>query len=138
MGRWSRILARLVRPGGRYVLLEGHPMAWVLDDDGERVGHPYFGPPEGLRISDEGGTYADMSASTVNNETVEFFHTLSDVLQSLVDAGFVVERFVEHPFTVFELWPWLEKRPGQTSTWWAPEGRPSLPLMYSVVARRSA
>ena len=61
---------------------------------------------------------------------------LSDVIQALIDAGFVLERFAEHPFTVFEMWPWLEERDGQTTTWWAPEGHPSLPMMYSLVARR--
>jgi SAM-dependent methyltransferase len=137
MARWAGILADLVRPGGRYVLLEGHPMAWVLDDAGEEVEQGYFGSPEGRRWRDAGGTYADMAAPTEHNETIEFSHTLSDVIQSLLDAGFVLERFVEHPFTVFEMWPWLEMTDGQTKTWTVPEGRPSLPMMFSVVARRS-
>jgi SAM-dependent methyltransferase len=136
MDRWAGILFQLTRPGGRYVLLEGHPMSWLLDDDGERVEHPYFGPPEGQRIRDDGGTYADMTAATVNNETIEFGHTLSGVISALLGAGFALERFVEHPFTVFQMWPWLEERPGQTRTFWAPDGRPTLPMMYSVVARR--
>ncbi len=136
MDRWAGILASLTRPGGRYCLLETHPMAWVLDDDGETVEYPYFPVAGGLRIADEGGTYADMSAPTTNNETLEFSHTLSEVVQALIDAGFVLERFAEHPFTVHELWPWLVKRDGQTATWWAPEGRPALPMMYSLVARR--
>ena len=136
MGRWAGILFELTRPGGRYVLLEGHPMSWVLDDEGEQVEYPYFSPAEGQRWADEGGTYADMTAATVNNETIEFNHTLSDVIGALVAAGFVLERFVEHPFTVFQRWPWLEERPGQTRTFWAPDDRPMLPLMYSVVARR--
>ena len=61
--RWAGILHTLTRPGGRYCLLEGHPMGWVLDDAGEKVEYPYFFVPGGERISDEGGTYADMSAS---------------------------------------------------------------------------
>jgi SAM-dependent methyltransferase len=137
MGRWAGILFQLTRPGGRYVLLEGHPFGWILDDDGERVERSYFGDREGHRFADEGGTYADLSAATTNNETIEWSHTLSDVVSALLGAGFVLERFVEHPFTVFQMWPWLEERPGQTSTFWAPEGRPTLPLMYSLVARRS-
>ena len=138
MARWAGILHDLTRPGGRYCLLEGHPMSWVLDDDGEKVEYPYFHVEGGERISDDGGTYADMSAETVNNDTIEFSHTLSDVIQALIDAGFVLEQFAEHPFTVFGMWPWLEERPGQTTTWWAPEGRPTLPMMYSLVARRPA
>jgi len=136
IARWAGILHALTRPGGRYCLLEGHPMSWLLDDAGEKVEHPYFFTPGGQRISDDGGTYADMSAETVNNDTIEFSHTLSDVIQALIDAGFVLEQFAEHPFTVFEMWPWLEERDGQTKTWWPPDGRPTLPMMYSLIARR--
>ena len=42
MARWAGILHAQTRPGGRYCLLEGHPLGWVLDDDGEKVDHPYF------------------------------------------------------------------------------------------------
>jgi SAM-dependent methyltransferase len=136
MDRWAGILSTLLRPGGRYCLLETHPMAWVLDDDGEKVEYGYFNVPEGERIVDDGGTYADMTAVTKNNETLEFSHTLSDVITSLLGAGFVLEQFAEHPFTVFRMWPWLEERPGQTKTFWAPAGRPTLPTMYSLVARK--
>jgi SAM-dependent methyltransferase len=137
MVRWAGILFQLTRPGGRYVLNEGHPMAWVLDDDGEQVAYPYFSPPEGQRFADA-GTYADLTAATVNNDTIEFPHPLSEVIEALIGAGFALERFVEHPYTVFPAWPWLEERDEPFRTWWAPEGRPSLPLMYSVVARRPA
>ncbi len=136
MARWSAILHTLTRPGGRYFLIEPHPMAWVLDDDGEKVAYGYFNVPEGERISDDGGTYADMTAKTVNNETIEFSHNLSDVITALLGSGFVLEQFAEHPYTVFPMWPWLEE--GEAKTWWAPEGRPAMPMMYSLVARKPA
>ena len=113
-------------------------MGWVLDDDGERVAYPYFSPRDGIRFADDGGTYADLSAETENNETIEFPHPLSEVVEALLGAGFVLERFLEHPFTVFPAWPWLEERDEPFRTWWAPDDRPSLPLMYSLVARRPA
>jgi hypothetical protein len=80
-------------------------LAWVLDDDGEKVAYPYFPTAGGLRIADDGGTYADLSAETSHNETIEFPHPLSEVIGGLLGAGFVLERFVEHPFTVFPMWP---------------------------------
>jgi len=136
MDRWAAILDTLLRPGGRYCLLEAHPLAWVLDDDGDQVAYDYFTVPEGERIADAGGSYADMTAATVNNETIEFGHTLSGVISSLLGAGFVLDRFAEYPFTVSPMWPWLEERAAPTRTFWAPEGRPSLPMMYSLVVRK--
>ncbi len=134
MGRWAGIIATLLRPGGRYFLLESHPLAWVLDDDGERVADGYFHDPGGHRWADEGGSYADLSAPTTHNETVEFRHPISDVVNALIGAGLTLERFDEHPHTVFPMWPWLEERDDRT--WWAPAGRDAMPMMYSLVARR--
>lgn len=137
LARWAAVLAALVRPGGRYVLLETHPLAWVLDDDGARVAYGYFHDPDGERIADDGGTYADLTAPTEHNVTIEFSHPLSDVVMALLGAGFALEHLAEHDTTVHQLWPWLEHEPGPPPTWRAPEGRPSLPMMFSLVARRS-
>jgi SAM-dependent methyltransferase len=134
LARWAGILEALLRPGGRGFLLETHPMASVLDDDGERVCFGYFHDPAGERIIDDGGSYADLSAETTSNETLEFSHTLSDVIAALLGAGFVLERFNEHPYTVHPMWPWLEER--DPRTWWAPGGRPALPMMYSLLVRK--
>ena len=51
MARWAEILLRAAPPGRSLLLLEGHPLAWVLDDDGEKVDYPYFADPAGHRIS---------------------------------------------------------------------------------------
>jgi SAM-dependent methyltransferase len=133
--RWAAILAALVRPGGRFFLLDAHPLAWVLDDAGEKVANTYFFDPAGDRLVDEGGSYADASASTTHNETLEFMHPTSEVITALVRAGFALERFDEHPYTLHQMWPWLEERGHRA--FWAPQGRPVLPMMYSLLARRT-
>jgi SAM-dependent methyltransferase len=133
LGRWATVVATLLRPGGRYFLVESHPMSWVLDDDGERVEYGYFFDPAGDRW-DDAGSYADLSAPTEHNATLEFRHPMSDVIRALLGVGLVLERFDEHPYTAHQQWPWLEERGYRA--WWAPEGRPAMPLMYSVLARK--
>ncbi len=55
IARWARVVAGLLRPGGRLFIREGHPMLWALDDvrpDGLlAVEYPYFerAEPIGLR-----------------------------------------------------------------------------------------
>jgi hypothetical protein len=60
---------------------------------------------------------------------------VSEVITALLGAGFVLEHFAEHPYAVHAMWPWLEERGHRQ--WFAPEGRPALPMMYSLMARRS-
>ena len=51
----------------------------------------------------------------------------------------MLERFVEHDFTVFQMWPWLEEARGPDEDVAGPGGTAdALPMMYSVVARRPA
>ena len=44
--QWARVVAALLRPGGRLHIREGHPIVWTLSDprpDGELViEYPYF------------------------------------------------------------------------------------------------
>jgi hypothetical protein len=56
------------------------------------------------------------------------------VISALIDAGLVLELLREHAQTTFERWPFLQKS-GRRG-WRMPEGRPRLPLMYSLRARR--
>src|SRR5690606_23334592 len=55
---WARIVAALLRPGGRLFLREGHPMLWTLDetrdDDLLVVEYPYFESGGPTRFEDEG------------------------------------------------------------------------------------
>ena len=58
--RWAAVVARLLKPGGRLFIREGHPVLWSLDDAADQlvVRYPYFETAEPL-VCDEGGTYVD-------------------------------------------------------------------------------
>jgi SAM-dependent methyltransferase len=129
--RWASVMASLLVPGGRFYLSEFHPFSWVFGDEGLDVAVPYFasGPLE----FDDPGSYADPDAATEHNRSIEWQHTLGDVVSALLDAGLVLELLHEHDFTLFARWPWLEKR--GRDEYHLPEGTPSLPLMVSLLAR---
>ena len=50
---WARVVARFLKPGGAFFVVDTHPFAYVFDDertDSElRVRYPYFPRPEPLR-----------------------------------------------------------------------------------------
>ena len=129
--RWARVMRELTAPGGRFYLAEFHPFSWVFGDDELDVQHPYFGGDG--QVWDEDGSYADDGAKTQNNRTISFEHGVGEVISALIGAGFTIEFLHEHEYTLFQRWPFLERRDG--GTYWMPEGRPPLPLMYSVGAR---
>jgi SAM-dependent methyltransferase len=132
IGRWAGVVADLLRPGGFLYLAEFHPFSRVFGDEDLTVTYDYF--QDAPEVWDEPGTYADLGAETVNNRTYEWLHTLGDVLNAVVDAGLTLESLHEHDYTLFPQWPFLKK--SGFDTYRLPEGTPSLPLMYSLRARK--
>lgn len=89
---WARNIARYLKPGGRSVLVEFHPVAWMYNNDFTHVEYAYFNRQ---RIEEvETGTYADTSA-VINLRSHTWNHSLSEVLTAVLDAGLRIDRFEE-------------------------------------------
>ncbi len=132
---WAGVVDALLRPGGALYLPEFHPFAMVFGERDLTVEYPYF-HDEPL-VLDEPGTYADVDAHTTNNRSYEWNHPVSAVVTALLDAEFTLELFHEHDYTLFPQWPFLERSEDRRS-YRLPAGMPSLPLMYSLRARKPA
>ncbi len=89
---WATNIERYLRPGGRLVFVEFHPVVWMFDNDFERVSYSYFNREP--IVEEEIGSYADRnSQSKLMSHT--WNHSLQDVLSAILNAGLRVERFVE-------------------------------------------
>jgi SAM-dependent methyltransferase len=135
LGRWAEVVSSLLADGGILYLAEFHPFTDVFADDDLTVDGGYFHDPAGVRIEDDGGTYADLTAPTTNNATHEWVHPISAVLGVVLGIGLRLEFFHEHDYTLFPRWPHLVAEPG--GVYRQPDGWPRLPLMYSLSARRA-
>jgi len=131
---WSDLVVSLLAGGGFLYLAEFHPFTDVFADESLTVESDYFHDPAGVRIADDGGTYADLAASTSNNATHEWAHPISEVLSALLERGLRLELFHEHDYTLFPRWPHLI--PAAGDLYLQPAGSPRLPLIYSLRARR--
>jgi SAM-dependent methyltransferase len=131
--RWAQVMADLTAPGGVFYLAEFHPLGEVLGDDDLTVERSYF-QEKGERW-DEPGTYVDFDAATTANVSYQWTHNLGDVVSAVIDAGLTVELLHELDYTLFPRWPFLVHDPAARA-YRMPAGRPSLPLMYSIRARK--
>jgi len=95
--RWARVVAGLLRPGGRLFMREGHPMLWTLSDprpDGLLVvEYPYF-ETDGVLFREE-TTYAG-TGTVASADQVGFNHGLGQIFTALADAGMTMTAFEEH------------------------------------------
>lgn len=130
--RWGETVARYLKPGGTFYLVEFHPLAEAMDEDGRTLRYPYFHSPEPLEM-EQRGSYADPE-SDLTHPAYFWCHTLGDVVSALASAGLRIEHLHEFPYSVYSVFPYLEERePGR---WWPRESAGSLPLMYSIRATR--
>ena len=137
--RWAGVVARLLAPGGRLFIREGHPMLWTLadprPDDLLVVDYPYFERPDPM-VFDEGGTYVETDVEFEHTLTHEWNHGLGEIVTALLDEGLHITSLVEHDSV-----PW-EALPGQMERVWADEwrliDRPwRLPHTYTLQAIRA-
>jgi SAM-dependent methyltransferase len=138
IARWARVVAGLLRPGGRLFIREGHPVLWTLDDprpDGLlAVEYPYFEREEAM-VFDEGGTYVDTDAVFTHNRTHEWNHGLGEIVTALMAAGMDLTGLVEHDSVPWDALPGQMERIGGGE--WRLADRPwRLPHTYTLQAIR--
>ena len=110
--RWASVVARLLRPGGRLFIREGHPMLWALDENvahGPIVGYPYFEQPEPL-VDEDDGTYVATDHVFTQNASATWNHGLGEIVTALLDHGLDLAGLTEHDSV-----PW-DALPGQMTS----------------------
>ncbi len=133
---WARVISHFVKKGGFFYIREFHPFAYVFDDEEgiqePRFKYPYFTPEKPLRF-EESSTYAD-SAELKTMVTYEWNHSISKIINSLIESGLHIDFFNEFPFTTWTPLPFLKKR--KDRRWVLPSNEDSLPLMFSLMASK--
>ena len=131
--QWAAVVAALLRPGGRLYVHDVHPLSDALADDDLVVEHTYFEEPEPY-IDDSGFTYTDGTYTLSIKRNYSWNHGVGETVTALIRHGLTLEWLQEHDYTSFARFPWLVHE-GHHFT--LPEGRPRIPLSFSLLARRS-
>lgn len=100
---WARVVARLLAPGGRFYLFEGHPLTWIFDQD---AAEPRLDPRYGDYFSEQAEAdqgWSDAYIGALDRPKAQLAvkyerqWTLGAVVNALIGAGLRVERLQEHP-----------------------------------------
>ena len=120
LGWWGRLIARLLKPGGVFYIMEEHPFAATLDGAEFRLRPDY--PYMHLSTPDH-----------EDGETYQWFWSLSDVVNSLIEACLSIGFLREYDYTFYQRTPYMESEDGR---WWRIPGY-KLPLMFTLMAHKA-
>lgn len=141
IAKWATVVAALLKPGGRFHITEGHPQAMIFSDDATqddmKIEYPYFEGSPPMRWTDT-TTYGGPGEVT-SPESVEWAHNMGAIIQALIDAGLVIDRFDEHKMLAWEFLPWMEPVEGRDGWVRFPEPLDrSIPLQFTIQAHKAA
>jgi SAM-dependent methyltransferase len=131
---WMAGAAMALRPGGKLVLVEFHPLYQMVDRvEPLELGFPYGGArPQRF---EEPGSYADPALVTTANVSIEYPHSLGEVVTAAATAGLVVREVGEHLDASLEGRNVLE--PSADGRYRLRVSGHELPVLMSVVAERA-
>ncbi|MEZ4521816.1 MAG: class I SAM-dependent methyltransferase [Thermomicrobiales bacterium] len=133
---WAGVVANHLQPGGRFVFLDGHPIAWVFkQDDVEdfEFEYGYFNSGRVFEFAED-GSYADAAENVANRDTREWHHRLEEIVNALIASGLRIDRIGEYPMLAWQMLPFMVK--GDDGWWRIPDGFLQLPLMLSIEASK--
>lgn len=144
---WAQGIYKVLRPGGRFVYVEFHPLVWSVDPSFKLAADDYFA--HGKTFSEPVNDYVAASGAALcpsgltegvkgfeNPHVAHSFQwTLADIVSALAQAGMRIETLREYPYlNGLKLWPELVEQEG--SRYVLPPGLASFPLMFGLAATR--
>lgn len=129
--KWAKVISHFLKPNGKLVFVEFHPVVWMFDDDFTKIQHHYHN--EKPIIEEYSGTYAAKDADIIS-DYIGWNHSLSEVFQSLMNNGLQIEYFNEYDYSNYNcLNEMIEFEPSKFRIKHLDN---KIPMMYSLVARK--
>ncbi len=131
LDRWADIVQYFLKPGGRLVMVDFHPVVWMFDEHFREVRYSYFNTE--TIVEQEEGSYADRDAA-IAYETVSWNHSTSELLQSLIDAGLILKNYREWDYSPYACF--RELREDAPGIYRIAHLDSKLPMLYGIIAAK--
>jgi len=98
---WASLISQYLKPNGRFIIAEFHPVVSMFNETFSCIEQSYFN--HNVILCQDQGTYADRNAP-ICNPSVEWNHSLSEILQALIDHHLqinVLQEFNYSPYDCF-------------------------------------
>lgn len=131
LDKWAKVISKFLKPGGKFIFVEFHPVVWMFDDNFDKIGYRYFN--SGPIIESEEGTYADKEAN-ISQDYICWNHGLGEVLNSLINNGLELKTFNEFDYSPYDCFnKTIEFEPKKYRITHLDD---KIPMVYALVAEK--
>lgn len=96
--KWGQVVSQFLKPKGKFIFVEFHPIVWMFDDNFAKIGYNYSN--SGAIIEMEKGTYADKNAD-INQEYIMWNHGISEVVNNLIKNNLEIRSLDEFDYSPY-------------------------------------
>lgn len=130
--KWGKIIDHFLKPGGKFIMVEFHPVVWIFNNDFTKIQYSYFNK-EAI-IDDSNGTYTDRNAP-ISYREISWNHSLDEVFNGLFQNNMMLTGFREYDFSHYNCFANMEK--SAEGTYRFTDMDTLIPVMYSVTAMKA-
>ena len=132
LNQWAAVVSKMLKPNGRFIMADFHPVVWMYDNDFTKIQYSYFNVE--TIVETESGTYADKEAP-IETQSIGWNHPISEILNSLVSNGVTIQKFNEYDYSPYNVFPGMEEfSKGQFKF---TQFDRKLPLIYAIQANKA-
>jgi ubiquinone/menaquinone biosynthesis C-methylase UbiE len=132
MDKWAGVIQHFLKPGGKFIMVEFHPVVWIFDDNFKEIIYKYSDIDP--IIEDLEGTYTNREAD-IKNRSVSWNHGLGTVLNALLKKGLTIDSFQEYDYSPYNCFNnTIEVDEGKYQIKGL-EGK--IPMLYSLTIRKN-
>ncbi|RAR75583.1 class I SAM-dependent methyltransferase [Flavobacterium aciduliphilum] len=129
LNEWAKVIAHFLKPSGRLIMADFHPVVWMYDTDFKEVFYSYFNVEP--IIEEETGTYADKEASIIS-KTISWNHPISEILNALLSNGLTLSCFHEYDYSPYSCFNNVEEF--ETGKFRIKSLQNKIPMVYALEA----
>lgn len=131
ISKWAALIARYLKPGGKFVFADFHPVVWMFDNNFEKVTYNYF--KDEAIVESESSTYADKEKN-LELVSVGWNHGMAEVLGALLKEGLQIVTLEEFDYSPYKCFTnCVETEPGKFRI---KEHGNKLPMVYAFSATK--
>jgi SAM-dependent methyltransferase len=132
LDKWAELIAYYLKPGGIFYIADFHPVLWMFDDEFKEIKYSYENRE--VIVTENQGTYTDRNAE-INGKEYGWNHSISELLNSLINAGLKIEIFNEYMYSPYPCFN--NTIQGEDGNWRIKGLENKIPMVYSLRALKA-